>query len=120
MVDVVADRGQQVDQLLPDPGERAGEGRHVRLEVPDALALEARVVGHDPSCAGAGLDQGTGEGGPGLLRAVSDPLVVVKQAAAALRVTAELHRHVLPRPATVPARAGEAARLEDAAGERRG
>src|SRR2546421_6397000 len=84
-----------------------------RLPQPlDALALEARVVGHDLARARARLDQRLRQCGTRILRPVGDPSVMHQTAAPFLDVNAELHRHLLPRPAPRPARDCEAHRLE--------
>src|SRR2546425_10536550 len=52
-------------------------------------------------------------------RAFREPLMVHESATALFDVTAELHRHVLPRPAADPAGDREADGLEVEKGERR-
>src|SRR3989442_11442130 len=111
--------GQQVHQAFLDPFELLGQMRRPLPETLDALALEARVVGHDPARARARRDHGFGECRSRILRPVGDPLMMHPSAALLLHMRAELHRHLLPRPAPRPAGDGETDRLEIEKGERR-
>src|SRR6058998_3020299 len=69
-------RGQQVHQAFLDPFELLGQMRRPLPETLDALALEARVVGHDPARARARRDHGFGECRSRILRPVGDPLMM--------------------------------------------
>jgi len=61
----------------------------------DALAFEARVVGHDPARARARRDHGFGECRSRILRPVGDPLMMQTIRPPALHVRAELHGYLL-------------------------
>src|SRR3981189_3187200 len=98
------DHREEVHQALLDPVELFPQVWHPLPQPLDALALEARVVRHDPARPPTGLDQRLGECRPRILRPAGNPLMVCQTAAALLYMYAELHRHLLPRPARRPAR----------------
>src|SRR5216117_976631 len=111
--------GQQVHEALLDPLELLVQVRR-RLPQPlDALALEARVVGHDLARARANLDHCLGERRSRILQPLRDPLMMLKSAAPPLNMRAELHRHLLPRPAPRPSWDRKAHGLEIEKRERR-
>ena len=116
---MVADEGQQIDELLLDPLQLLREARHGLGQLADAVTLEARVVRHHLACPRARRHERLRERGARISGAVGKPLVVHQAAAALFRVAAELDGHVLPRPATVPPRDREAHGLEIEKCERR-
>ena len=120
VIDVVADERQQIDEPPLDPLELRREARHRLGELADALPLEARVVRDDAPRSRARRHERFRERGTGICGTVGEPLVMHQPAAPLLHVAAELHRHVLPRPAAVPAGDREAHGLEVEEGERRG
>ena len=119
MVQVVPHRGEQVHEAPFDALELPPERRHSLAELPDALALEARVVRHHPARPGARLDERLRERRSGVARHVGDPLVMSEPPTALLYVHAEPCRHLLPWPAPRPARDRQAHGLEVKKGERR-
>ena len=92
----------QVHEAAFDALELPREPRYRLAQLPQALALEARVIRHHPARPGTRLHERLGQRGPRIARPVGDPLVMHQATTALLRVHTELHRDLLPGPAPGP------------------